>query len=717
MALLKKIFTIPSIRLKLSALPVVGILGMLIIAGASHYLDNRKSVFFTLIEQFQRVSTMVHKMHKDEERFLGSTDEDVLALVSQHQIALNGMLAEIANTASAHGMGSASQGIKESVLNHTATFESLIDNVRKMDDITRKLFAAIDQIHEALNNLVEEIDTEEATLFYEGEYLTHDKKGLREEIKDIFALNSQRMLNIQNLFMNRNPQAFENRRLELNALSDQKMVSINVMVSAIQKKSFADGFTQAKSALALIYELEEALQYEILAHQDYRTRLEQTGIGVEMMTNQLTRQVKTDVIAINKTMDRILISVTGATIFLFVVIIFFIGRRIVVEIGQVSRLSDLIRNGNLSKRLELISTREINALGRDLNAMADALEERAGLAQAIAKGDLTIQVNSLSEEDRFGEAFGDMISRLSEMIRQIRNYATRLNQSSDDLTKVSADLVSGADKMKAQAAQVAGATDQLSESVTSTAAGAEQMSQTVTSLSSAIEEMTSSIDSVAKDARNGSETADQAMTYSESASQSINSLKSAAVEIGNVTEVIQRIAEQTNLLALNATIEAASAGDAGKGFAVVANEIKALAQKSGEAAQDIARQIASVQTKTSTSIEIIEKVFSIISHIKSSATVTRNAVEQQRKTALEISANIMEAANGSSAIASAMNEASGSVNEVVSNMAHLNENVTMVSNGTTQVSEKANDLSGIASQLQKMVARFQLTDQPPRSSV
>jgi methyl-accepting chemotaxis protein len=83
-------------------------------------------------------------------------------------------------------------------------------------------------------------------------------------------------------------------------------------------------------------------------------------------------------------------------------------------------------------------------------------------------------------------------------------------------------------------------------------------------------------------------------------------------EIGKVTETISEISSQTNLLALNATIEAARAGAAGKGFAVVAGEIKALAQQTATATEDIKNRISGVQNSTSSGIAEIEKISRVI---------------------------------------------------------------------------------------------------------
>ncbi|MAK60853.1 MAG: hypothetical protein CMK09_07735 [Ponticaulis sp.] len=153
----------------------------------------------------------------------------------------------------------------------------------------------------------------------------------------------------------------------------------------------------------------------------------------------------------------------------------------------------------------------------------------------------------------------------------------------------------------------------------------------------------------------------------ERSNESLSSLQEAAGEINAVMGVIQSIADQTNLLALNATIEAARAGEAGRGFAVVASEVKALANQTASATEDVASRIQTLQSE--------------IDRISSNFNATREAIETGETTLNSASEHIQTAGSQMDSVASSMSEVAqileqqkGSAGEIsghVSGMAEL----------------------------------------------
>jgi methyl-accepting chemotaxis protein len=143
----------------------------------------------------------------------------------------------------------------------------------------------------------------------------------------------------------------------------------------------------------------------------------------------------------------------------------------------------------------------------------------------------------------------------------------------------------------------------------------------------------------------------------------VEELSTVVSRIGDVVGLISNIAGQTNLLALNATIEAARAGAAGKGFAVVASEVKALAEQTAKATQDISGQITQVRGTTGQAVTAIGGITARIQEISGVATSIASAVEQQGAATQEIVRNVGQAATGTAEVTTNIAGVAGAADE------------------------------------------------------
>ncbi|WP_245987073.1 methyl-accepting chemotaxis protein [Azospirillum thermophilum] len=200
-------------------------------------------------------------------------------------------------------------------------------------------------------------------------------------------------------------------------------------------------------------------------------------------------------------------------------------------------------------------------------------------------------------------------------------------------------------------ARVADRTGQLAGTVV---AATEQTSANVQTVAAATEELSSSIGEISRRVGESSRIANEAVVVAEQANGKVEGLATAVERIGAVVELINSIASQTNLLALNATIEAARAGEAGKGFAVVAQEVKALANQTAKATEEIAAQVAAIQSATGDAVQQIKQIGRIITAIDEAATSIASAVEEQGAATREISRNVQQAALGTQEVANSI---------------------------------------------------------------
>ena len=172
----------------------------------------------------------------------------------------------------------------------------------------------------------------------------------------------------------------------------------------------------------------------------------------------------------------------------------------------------------------------------------------------------------------------------------------------------------------------------------------------------------------------------------------VEGLAAGTQKIGEVVTLIQSIASQTNLLALNATIEAARAGEHGRGFAVVASEVKALANQTAKATEEISAQIQDIQNATGQAVSAIQAIGGTIAEIDEISNQIATAVDQQGAATREIAGNVQRAADGTRA--------------VNGNIVSVSRASDEAGNAATRLLDAANGLSSQSARLKSEVEGF-----------
>jgi methyl-accepting chemotaxis protein len=334
-----------------------------------------------------------------------------------------------------------------------------------------------------------------------------------------------------------------------------------------------------------------------------------------------------------------------------------------------------------------------------------------GQLEEVAQGDLS--KDSPVEFQTRGDEIGTlartkqtMTVELRKMIQEIADGIRVLSSSSAGLLTSSSGMISGSREASDRAHSVSAAAEQMSSNIASFAVGMEKTTTNLTHVAAATVEMTSSIGKIAQNSEKARKITDEATRQAARITEQINQLGVAAREIGKVTEAITEISSQTNLLALNATIEAARAGSAGKGFAVVATEIKALAQQTAAATEDIKGRIAGVQSATAGGIEEIGKVSQVIREVSAIVASITAAIELQSTVTIEISRNIAVASLGVSEANGRVSETSDVSREIAKDIVGVDRAAGELAAGSDLVRVSAGELAAVANSLRVTVGRF-----------
>ncbi|MFD1327237.1 methyl-accepting chemotaxis protein [Mycoplana ramosa] len=263
---------------------------------------------------------------------------------------------------------------------------------------------------------------------------------------------------------------------------------------------------------------------------------------------------------------------------------------------------------------------------RRLQAEAQQIESLDQIAAALlrlADGDLGVSVdpNVSEKSEQLIHGFNEAVASLRRVIASVRESAANVRAGSVEIASAAENANRQCERQASALEETVEAIRELAGAIESTAGTAQEASRTVSSVI---------------------ESAEQGVMIAQRTADAIREVDASSAKVTNIISVIDKIASQTNLLALNASVEAARAGDAGKGFAVVASEIRSLAQRSADAAREIAGLLESNSNSISAGVSLVGETQAQLSSIADAIRHTGDLVHGIAQSAHTQAASIAE---------------------------------------------------------------------------
>ena len=324
------------------------------------------------------------------------------------------------------------------------------------------------------------------------------------------------------------------------------------------------------------------------------------------------------------------------------------------------------------------------------------MQQAGEVVEAIAGGDLTRAVPPAGTDE-----IGAMLGKLASMRAGLRDLVGAVRDNVDSLNQAASDLSSAA---------------------TGSARSTEMQAEAASSMAASVEELSVSVDQVEEHAREARNVTQESSAQSSeggriihdaaeemkriaeavnSTAGTIKDLEGYSDQISSIVQVIKDIADQTNLLALNAAIEAARAGEQGRGFAVVADEVRKLAERTGNSTQEISAMIGKIQQGTQRAVQEMEAGVRRVNEGVSLAHQAGNSVTGIR----DSSGRVTQAVDD---ISLALKEQTVAARDIAQKVERIAQGSEENSAAVAQTAASAQRLEQLASELNALASRFRI---------
>jgi methyl-accepting chemotaxis protein len=351
-----------------------------------------------------------------------------------------------------------------------------------------------------------------------------------------------------------------------------------------------------------------------------------------------------------------------------------------------------IAAGDLTDEVEILSERDV--VGLAMQDMVKGLITITATARQISAGDLNVAFTERSEHDELGIALRQMIDNLRDIIGELVGGTSTLAASVSQLSSTSSLLASGAAETSSSMAEVTATVDEVRQTSQISKERAEQVADLAQKSSAYAAKGTE----VTRQTVAGMDLIKEEMDF---IAESIVSLSEHGQSVGDIVDTVNDIADQSNLLSVNASIEAAKAGEHGKGFTVVAQEVKSLAAQSKQATEQIKTILADIQKATGSAVMATERGTKAVQ-------AGVDLMKQSDETIQVMAENIGSSADFALQIASSSQQQLAGVEQVAQAMLSIKDAGQQNMDSASQLEAATRRLETLASALKRLSERFTL---------
>ena len=344
----------------------------------------------------------------------------------------------------------------------------------------------------------------------------------------------------------------------------------------------------------------------------------------------------------------------------------YLGRHMRLSLKAVNDASAELARGNADIEVKKIRNDEFGQVLDEYQMVIDNIHEQARIAEAVANGNLLVNVIPKSEQDILGNALKILVERNLHALSNVNESAYQVMTSASQVATASENLAQGSTEQASAIEQITASISDIAEKTKDNAGQANEASDLISEAISSV--------------RQGNEQMHDMIA-------AMDDINKSSESIQKIIKVIDDIAFQTNILALNAAVEAARAGEAGKGFAVVAEEVRNLAAKSASAAAETAELIEDSIVKVGAGTKIAADTARALEEITTGVSKSD-----------EIIKGIAEASNYQATAVAQINQAIGQVSQVVQTNSATSEECAAASE----------ELSNQAIRMRELLSVFQL---------